>query len=143
MEFLTARLGEDQVAAKAATPGPWKTDDPLMSDHVGSVVLKDYVAGCSVRSGYRENSIQDAAHIARHDPARVLREVEAKRHVLKRHKVTAAKRDYPDLNACEGCGSKGYGYGYRTPDINDCPELRNMTSAYADHPDYNPAWRVE
>lgn len=137
VEFLTARLDEDEVAAKAATPGPWKTDDPLMSDHVGSVVLKDYVASCSVRSGYRENSIQDAAHIARHDPARVLREVAARRRVMERHTAGWKK-----TGACLGCN-----YGPQedefTEDIEKCPELCDMASVYDEHPDYKQSWSVE
>jgi hypothetical protein len=78
-------------------------------------------------------------HIARHDPARVLAEVAAKRRVMARHFTPPSPvRIYA---ACEGCG---YDYGdiSQRYDIGDCPELRDMAAVYADHPDYNPAWRV-
>ena len=94
-----------------------------MSDFVGSTVLKDYVATCSVRSDYRENSIQDAAHIARHDPARVLAEVKAKREIVK----------FCDDDPLFLDG--GWAYTDRV--------LRLLASAYDQHPDYDPAWRVQ
>jgi len=140
VEFLTARLGEEEAAANAATPGPWKTDDPLMSDFVGSQPGKHYVADCSVGTGYRSGSIQDADHIARHDPARVLREVVAGRRVLERHRVATGDDLGVRTGSCYGCGTTGEFSDPRTRKIDDCPELRDLAAPYADHPDYDPAW---
>jgi uncharacterized protein DUF6221 len=151
VEFLAARLDEDEAAIKAMGAegaGRWwvgqRFDGSLDSE--GSTVFVDvrrsdglgyiHLGAPGVFTG------PTALHIARHDPMRVLAEVNAKRRVMARHCVTPARRDYPHLNACEGCGSAGYGYGYRTPDINKCPELRDLASAFDQHPDYDPAWRV-
>jgi hypothetical protein len=154
--FLTARLDEDEAGALATTPVPipgrWKAardknaddDDPLYlvqgedEDDPGS---EDYSGNSPVIAYSAEWQVEGAAnlrHIARHDPARVLREVAAKRRVLERH--TAGWRG--SGNPCLGCNF-GPQEDEFTEDIEECPELRDMASVYADHPDYNPAWRVE
>lgn len=74
-----------------------------------------------------------AGHIVRHDPARVLREVQAKRRVLARH-----YRD--ERGDCEGCGFTGDLDDARTSAGEHCPELLDMALAFADHPDYDPSW---
>lgn len=65
----------------------------------------------------------DGAHIVRHDPARVLREVEAKRRLL------AACAEYDDCPA----GMSGSGLAYHVEELLALP--------YADHPDYRDEWR--
>ena len=134
-EFLTARLDEDQAAAEAAASGSWPswhTRGLQVDIDVDELDSPRAAADCYGR--------ETAVHIARHDPARVLADITAKRRLLARHHVTGAKRDFPELNACDGCGSSGYGYGYRTPNINNCRELRDLASAFADHPDYDQSW---
>ena len=69
--FIAARLDEDEAGAKAATPGPWAVDSE----------------GCCVFTGDRDEVAErcqdeSARHIARNDPARVLRDVAAKRNLL-------------------------------------------------------------
>jgi hypothetical protein len=75
-----------------------------------------------------------AVHIARHDPARVLREVEAKRRVLARHHrvpdevaIRLDLENVPDL--CNGC--------YQTW---SCDDVRLLALPYSDHPSYRPEW---
>jgi len=60
-----------------------------------------------------------APHVARWDPARVLAECEAKRRVVERE-----TRSQTPIT-------------YRRQFV-----LRDLASVYADHPDYDPAWRV-
>jgi hypothetical protein len=79
--FFEARLDEEEAAASAATPGPWHPEEPYLADVVTSDLL-GRVADCSVGTGYRPQSLPDAAHIALHGPDRTLREVEAKRRML-------------------------------------------------------------
>lgn len=76
VRWLTACLDEDERIAKAATPGPWEQAGER-SEWVSS---DEYwaVADCSGAEPAREN----AQHIAAHDPARVLREIDAKRDLL-------------------------------------------------------------
>ena len=84
--FLEARLDEDEAIAKAAgEPGgqfsrsgagfapEWKDDRGAVSSSAGQVVFDE-----------GNPSEAQSAHIARHDPARVLREVEAKRAIVRR-----------------------------------------------------------
>lgn len=101
-EFLTARLDEDEAAAKAAASRP---------------------LGDQWIDGTRLTAV--AAHIARHDPARVLREVEAKRKILNSW-VSAATADR-------------YSAGPEPIDhFQDGLEhaLRLLATAWSDHPDY-------
>jgi hypothetical protein len=76
--FLKARLDEDEKAAKAAqAPSPWRaavheSDTWIVTDATGEPLIYDEGTP----------SLEEAAHIARHDPARVLREVMVLRAVV-------------------------------------------------------------
>ena len=61
-------------------------------------------------------------------PARVLREVEAGRRILARHQ--------PDSYGCQYCADGGHNiisWG--------CADLADLLARWADHPDYDQAWR--
>jgi len=87
--FVEARLTDDEAQARAATGGVW-----MVGPNFGGRDNRVYVtfeaagidtAGTCVIAGQVSNMPEfraNAAHIARHDPARVLREVEAKRAIL-------------------------------------------------------------
>jgi hypothetical protein len=124
--FYAARLDEDEATAKAAAdPDPvWTQPDPerypgKIEDSVGVVV---YDEGCPTSD--------QAAHIARHDPARVLREVEAKRAILANYDAAfERRRQHPG-------------------DVASAADLLAMVrivkllvAVYSDHPDYDPGWR--
>lgn len=119
--FLRARLDEDgEVASMIEDRGHWR------GIHVDSAT-------------------EVAVHIERHNPARVLREVEAKRRILAEHNVWAAV--YPkhahmaDLDRhCVGCGFTG-SEEYAVDDVDECPTLRALATVYADHEDYREEWR--
>jgi hypothetical protein len=71
-----------------------------------------------------------AAHIARHDPARVLRNVAAKRATLKRH---------------DRCGS-GLGWCAKgghdvPPEFGRCFTLRELALVDEGHADFSPLWK--
>jgi hypothetical protein len=97
-EFLTAALDAAEVAANAATPGPWTVgadDDEVVStfqcregcDH--EYCQTCYRKPCEVCEGYAWNSRQTRAnvtHIAANDPAHVLRMVAAHRKLAGVHK---------------------------------------------------------
>lgn len=70
-----------------------------------------------------------ALHVALHDPARVLREVEARRRVLARHVLSPATGD-PELpwDNRDDCQYDGEPW--------PCDDLLDLASPYADHPDY-------
>ena len=114
-EFLTARLAEDEYHAKVAQlrgPGPW-THEPADSGLPGAEDMHDSHgdAVAIVRGSYI------ADYLTRHDPARVLREVEAKRKLIK--EVTA--RSSPEV-------AQIY--------------LATLAAVYSDHPDYQNDWGV-
>jgi len=133
-EFLEARLAEDEHDARAAGWHRWYVDEE--DGAVRTVSHGDEVA--LPRRGY------NAAHIVRHDPARVLRDVEAKRRVVARH-------HRGDRNECVGCGYFG---DCDDPHVDEaptaeggrgqtCPELRDLAAPFADHPSYDPTWSPE
>jgi len=154
VEFLTARLDEDEAGALATTPvlvtGRWKVardkhadddaplqliqgedpDDPASEEYSSTEVI----AYCAYWQAEAEANLR---HIARHDPARVLAEVKAKRRVMARHSVVY------DLHTecCYGCGWDRE-EGFHVEGIENCQELRDMASVYDQHPDYDPAWNV-
>ncbi|MFJ4863257.1 DUF6221 family protein [Streptomyces sp. NPDC088748] len=70
-----------------------------------------------------------ALHVALHDPARVLREIEAKRRVLARHVLNPAIGD-PELpwDNRDDCQYDG--------EIWPCDDLLDLAAPYADHPAY-------
>jgi hypothetical protein len=122
VEFLTARLDEDEQTARAATgkyrSPTWRVDG---DDETLLIYPDDGSTGFTFDGPI-------APHIARHDPARVLADVAAKRRVLERHAE---------------CGT-GYGYcddGGHVVSGGPCPDLRDAVAPYADHPDYDAGWR--
>jgi len=153
--FVSARLDEDQadaLAAQKADPTPWtaqvSTDGPWPTDHdmrsgAGLVVSASDVGLWDCEGS---NTLCMAGptsqHIARHDPARVLREVAAKRTLMDYAfaLMAAANREYGECFHDKVQVAAGL-----------CPEsnpdedeiLHMLASIYAEHPGYDPAWRVE
>jgi Family of unknown function (DUF6221) len=66
-------------------------------------------------------------------PARVLREVEAKRKILAEHRL-----DDMVPGVCYRCRYGVPAHWESTP--YPCPTLRALAAVYAGHPDYDPAW---
>lgn len=134
VQFLRARLDEDERAARDAGGKPWAWEqhygdmcnDPtceygeLATD---DTVLMD-VHGYDVKAPW-----QGADHIARHDPARVLAEVDAKRQML--------GGLLPELESSDG---SILGEWNVDPDTAGAL-LRLVALPYADHPDYREEWR--
>lgn len=89
--FIRARLDEDEAAAKSARPGPWDYETEVGGfGPVGCVMMplgnhKGTRTGLTAFTPLGTQDAATAAHIARHDPARVLREVAAKRAILALH----------------------------------------------------------
>lgn len=126
--FLHARIADDEQTARAATEGPWEVDS---EQHAESISTPD---GTTVVGGGRWGSeasvfesTEDATHIARHDPARVLAEANAKRLIIADYERFLAER----RRAMGGWDSY--------PDVS--PTMAALASVYADHPDYRDEWR--
>lgn len=133
--FLLAQIAEDEAAARAATLGEWWYD-PTKVNSVdrGEAVFAGQrglhaVTVASTGPADDPASMADAAHIARHDPARVLAECEAKRRIVELH------AEYADFGDCSTCGD--------VPQVEyPCETLRVLASVYANRPGFDPAWRV-
>ena len=87
IDFIEARLAEDESAAQAAGGDTWQIDSGswLVSNSHGPVVYDE-----------GKPSEEQADHIARHDPARVLREVAAKRAILASESSVTLPEWHPD-----------------------------------------------
>jgi uncharacterized protein DUF6221 len=78
LQWLRAQLDEDERIARGADPGPWGSSSLGRHDQA------------AIRTGAPTSLIQfdgsraaaNGLHVARHDPARVLREIDAKRRML-------------------------------------------------------------
>ncbi|MFE7535214.1 DUF6221 family protein [Streptomyces rhizosphaericola] len=106
--FLRARLDDDEKVALAA--------DPELS-HVFTRIAT-----------FDPEMAADERHIMRQDPARTLREVEAKRRILRAH-----------AKWCEGrCEAKYPEGGF---DAAHYWSIKALAAVYADHPDYLQEWR--
>ncbi len=92
---LNAGLAEDEAAAQAAAGPDWFLDtsegyDERSIRYTGpSTLYPGQLADYSIAGRVDED---DAAHIARHDPARTLREVRAKRDLIAA--ILAERHDY-------------------------------------------------
>lgn len=148
VQFLRDRLDEDDELAATASPGPWhvdaEADEVLAVDDI--VVAEGFaLSGQQLRATTR--------HIARHDPARVFREVEAKRQLLA--DVLADQHFRNEEDHWYSCAALTDDQGdplcfddTRAPGPCDCGRddrvarrLRLLAVPYADHPDYREDWR--
>ena len=109
--FLAARLDEDEAAAKAQAQR-------------GTVVM--YTDG--------EPTQAEAEYFATISPARVLREVEAKRRILSEHTMEPGL--FPP--SCSRCYAE-YPEEWE-PLLWPCPTVRDLAAVYSDHPGYDPGW---
>jgi hypothetical protein len=133
--FIEARLDEDEAAAMAWKVPSWG-EDASEWKAVGARLVR-YDNGCtegftaidvSGRPAMFAEAIQvrwdtngeRVAHITRHDPARVLREVAAKRAILPAH-----GRDNFGCQSCQG--------------DQRCP-IPFLAAIWSDHPDYRAEW---
>ena len=132
VDFIRARLDEDEQVARAASPGQWHANEE--SDEV---LAED---GITVADGFALSGRQLRAtteHIARHDPARVLAEIDAKRRLL-----TLAFQNAAVIDGEWGCGHDAEAIEAHMCDpVDEIPELRALALPYSDHPDYREEWR--
>jgi hypothetical protein len=138
-DFIAARLEEDEATARAAC---WDGHDDSLAaqwdcgEEKGGRywwVGDQWDDGVVKTSGDAGAPAGQAAHIARHDPARVLREVAAKREML-----AHAERSLADVDKLEGMGVQpAEVFTIRAP-----AEwmLSILAAPYEGHPDYRKEW---
>ncbi|MFD3748344.1 DUF6221 family protein [Nocardia sp. NPDC058633] len=127
-EFIAARLDEDEETARAAFGGPgdngvWERDhDPYAAEVVFSDWIHIYAEG--------GHSATQAEHIARHDPARELRQAAAVRAVVELHHGESWCDICPDPE------------DRHTHSPMPCEHLRHLAAIWTDHPDYRAEWAL-
>lgn len=88
MAFAHARVDDEERLASAAIQGPWRTGeiaDHLVDDVIygtSPIVSTKIVQVANLEMAWQKE--ENAAHITHHDPARVLRDVQARRTTLVR-----------------------------------------------------------
>lgn len=171
--FIRQRLEDDERMARACGDGvtwsvmhrsDWRTGD---SDALDPDCAASNCDCCGIDGDNADSSAgmriydegghdnADAEHIARHDPARVLREVEAKRRILAFHrhlrftepldinsKFEEDRRpafdEAPRYVGCEVCS-----FDSRYEEVYPswwCAHVRLLALPHADHPDYRTEW---
>lgn len=132
-EFLDARLAEDEATALAAEArGRWVAgDEGIYETDGGCIATGPY--GCGIGC--------EADHIARHDPSRVLREVEAKRRILSGHVPEAfGGNTLPTGKVlCLSCATLNR-HEQWTGRSYPCSTVLALATVWSDHPDYRTEW---
>jgi len=131
--FLTARLDEEEREAKYALErlsecAGIQVSDP---DDDGDIGRCDLL--CLDEFGYLEldktgHMVAYSFHALRHNPARALREIEARRSIIKVHDLA---EHYCPLPVVPGRHGQLW-----TPEEGPCWTLHLLAVAYSDHPDY-------
>lgn len=132
-EFLNDCLDRDEAAAQkaAAVSSPrWIDNGSLL------MYLDDSPTPFAEPLASVENYRQDDAliHAARHDPARVLREVQAKRAILELANMANGLDMQVDHEFRVGQRDEA-----EEPYVGDLI-LRHLAAVYSDHPDYRKEW---
>jgi hypothetical protein len=116
VEFLEARLAEDELMANTAIEGAadWHVFYAYRD-------IKDGDGHYVVLADAQHPTVGQAAHIARHNPARVLRQCEAGRVVIAEYLRVEALGDEPGRLVAENA-------------------LKALASAHRDHGDFEQTW---
>lgn len=144
LDFLRQRFAEDEQAALAATPGQWWHNPgkqwlgPKAFESYDLAKGEEFIGyggphpytGCVAATGPADDrqSMADADHIARHNPARVLAEVAAKRCIIAEH-PWRREPDWSSGRQCRQCATE-----------HPCTTLRLLALPYAAHADYRAEW---
>jgi Family of unknown function (DUF6221) len=133
--FVQARLEEQELLARAVYGGEDDHRHHWRVDIEGNVAPAEPRGNDYIAVGPWGTGVGDAGdHIAHHDPARALREVEAKRRIIAEH------QRYDDgFEPC--CGTCGVDYYGSLMGEWPCMTLLLLALPDADHPDYREQWR--
>lgn len=151
-EFLTARYDEDEQlarhAAHIAREGGtrWVVSTTRYVEDYAFVSITTAppsvieVAGSGFDGTGGVHGLVYAEHIARHDPARVLADIAAKRRLVEGYpkleqRIAEVRKNDPTTYSYDHAKFAG---------MREAAEavLLQLASVYADHPDYNPAWAI-
>ena len=123
VQWLGQQIDDDERIARAASPGPWRAN--AEHDEVLAVDEITVAEGFALSGGQLRATVD---HIAEHDPARVLREIDAKRQALAQYaRVCELTMDGAEAYLlAEGVAAK---------------QIQIMATAYCYRPGYREEWR--
>jgi hypothetical protein len=123
VQWLGQQLDEDERIARAATRGPWVQSG--IGDYGWTVDFGR--PGAGVETADTDQGLADADFIADHDPARVLREIAAKREALVHcERIRQHTRQGEEVYVlAEGAVAK---------------QIQIMAAAYNQRPGYREEW---
>lgn len=131
VDFILARVAEDEALARSATAGD-RTGNWWLDPDEGGITE----VSCLEVQGFVTAVDQDAAHIVRHSPASVLRECEAKRRIVEQAGEASGDRGQVIQEFAVGDAEVDDMYASDPGEL----ILRALASVYAEHPDYRPEW---
>jgi hypothetical protein len=146
VQWLGAQLDEDERIARAATLGPWVQSG--IGDYGWTVDFGR--PGAGVETANTEQGLADADFIAAHNPARVLREIDAKRRMLDRFTQADAERTYIRERyraaVLEGDDDRARSHQRELHEATLRLQIHravagDLASAYAGRPGYREEWR--
>lgn len=135
VQWLTAQLDEDERVARAASGEEWGAVSPTQPYVIFDVAA--YKANKTLRTVGAVAGVEhaeDRAHIAEHDPARVLREIEAKRGALARYEFACTEATAPNVDEEERETRVRVAAAFQS-----CVLL--FASVYSDRPGFQESWR--
>jgi hypothetical protein len=131
--FLNARLDEEEAAVKG--PPGWRLEHWSAVRYAEKASGRDWRVDAEPRCIVDSVAKDDAEHIARYDPARVLREIEADRKLIAAY--VAARADVPPVDdwyeVADGV-KIGLADGLEAA-------VKIRAERFGDHPDYQPGWK--
>ena len=133
-DFLLARIAADEAVAREGGEAPWVSMETPPWVHVDPAAIREekWRFGKQGRVAVADHGAH-AAHIARHDPARVLAECEAKRRIVAAHVTHPVHAVDSGEYVGDGCSC-----GYPFP----CVTLRALASVYADREGFREEWAL-
>jgi hypothetical protein len=121
--FLRERLDEDEHQAL-----DWQQHKHTLTEQFMNDSRRKHVR--LWRKPVTDTQLSEYAYNDRFDPARALREVEAKRRIVNLH-TRAEDAEGDSRTWCPVCGWREF----------PCLTLRMLALPHADHPDYREEWR--
>lgn len=119
-EFIAARVAEDEAYAEESGGGEWGSSGDSVNTEQETIY-----------------TLHHADHVARHDPARALRQCAFARGVLTSWRAVVAAR-----NSREGHATNAFTEGQDAAAMMWLGDvLQQMAAIWSDHPDYQESWK--
>lgn len=142
IEFIRARLDEDaglvETIREGRCPTPTWVSEP--NERGSWPILREIDDSTPI--GYIADGRWEVQHVVRHDPARVLRGVEAKRQLVDMHAPDGLVDLVSLYSWCTHCG-RPLNVNEPCADLDPwpCRHIRLVASEWSDHPDYRAEWK--